>query len=34
MAADERRSTLMKTRCSSAFICVHRRPINVFFTAS
>src|ERR1035437_1931053 len=34
IAADERRSTLMKTRCLSAFICVHRRPINVLFTAS
>src|ERR1039458_5205372 len=30
MAANERRSTLMKTRCLSALIRVHRRPINVF----
>src|ERR1035437_11027507 len=30
MAADERRSTLMKTKCLSALIRVHRRPINVF----
>src|ERR1035438_3907098 len=34
LVADERRSTPMKTRCSSAFIGVHRRPINVFVTAS
>src|ERR1035437_8114632 len=34
MAADERRSTLMKTKCLSAFICVNRRPINDFFAAS
>jgi VWFA-related protein len=34
MAADERRSTPMKSRCLSAFIGVHRRPINVFLTAS
>src|ERR1035437_2752487 len=34
IAADERRSTLMKTRCLSAFICFHRRPINILFTAS
>src|ERR1035437_2760330 len=33
MAADERRSAPMKTRCLSAFICVHRRPIIDFFTA-
>jgi hypothetical protein len=28
MAADERRSTPMKTRCLSACIGVHRRPIE------
>src|ERR1017187_2270665 len=30
MAADGRRSTQMKTKCLSAFIRVHRRPLNVF----
>jgi hypothetical protein len=34
LAADERRSTLTKTGCLSAFIGVHRRPLNDFFTAS
>src|SRR5260370_31215561 len=34
MAADGRGAARMKRRCLLAFIGVHRRPINVFFTAA
>jgi hypothetical protein len=30
MAADERRSTQMKTECLSALIGIHRRPMILF----